>query len=408
MNRFFYGYIIVIASFFIMLAYSASRSAFGISFDPILAEFAWSAALLSGSYSLSIVMDGTLGILMGKFTDSLGPRRVLIICGLLAGLGYILLSRVTAIWQMYLVYGVLIGGGMAGVFIPVIATLPRWFIARRNTMNGIVLAGMGVGTLVISPIAYWLISTHDWQFSYIVIGLAFLFIVLLSALFMKLDPVKAGQSPYNKPETSQRVQKAVERSYSLKEALRTRLMWLVFSMFFCFGFSVMALTVHIVPHIIDIGISPATAAFVMATIGGVNIAGRLAFGGIGDKIGSLRTYALGFAVIAASGFWLLFIKDAWMFYIFAVAWGFCAGGMASVQPTIVAECFGVKSMGSIFGACGLGIMIGGSLSPVFAGFLFDILGNYQLAFLICASFAVAGFLINLVLQRYRLKAASTQ
>jgi MFS family permease len=160
MNRIFYGYIIVIAAFFIMMAYAASRFTFGIFFDPLINEFAWSAALLSGAYSLSIVVDGTVGILMGRLTDKLGPRKILTICGLLAGLGFILLSRITTVWQMYLIYGLLIGIGMSGVFVPVISIIPRWFIAKRNTVNGIVLAGMGLGNLAIAPLAYWIISSY--------------------------------------------------------------------------------------------------------------------------------------------------------------------------------------------------------------------------------------------------------
>lgn len=406
MNKFFYGYIIVVAGFFIMLAYNAARSSFGILFDPMIEDLAWSAALLSGSYSLSIIMDGTLGILMGRLTDRLGPRKILLICGLVSGVGFMLLSRVTAIWQMYLLYGLFIGGGMAGIFVPFITNLPRWFIARRNTMTGIVMSGMGVGTLIISPVAYWLVSTYDWQTTYIAIGAAFLVIVLISSLFLKKDPAAIGQSPYSRPESSRPLERADVRSYSLKEALHSRQMWLVFLMFFCFGYSMMALIVHIVPHIIHLGISAATAALVMSTIGGVNIAGRLIFGGIADRIGSLQTYALGFIVIASCGFWLLFIREVWMFYVFAVLWGFCAGGMGTVQSTIVADLFGLKSIGSIFGVCGLGVMIGGSLSPVISGYLFDIMGNYQTAFLVCAIFAVLGLILNQMIRPYRTRAIS--
>lgn len=193
------------------------------------------------------------------------------------------------------------------------------------------------------------------------------------------------------------------RSYSLKEAMRSRQMWLIFFMFFCSGYSIMSLTVHIVPHIINLGISASTAAYIMATIGGAFIFGRLAFGWIGDKIGSRQTYALGFVVIAASLTWLLFIRDIWMFCIFAVMWGFSTGGMGSVQTSIVAECYGLKSIGTIFAVCGLGVMIGGSLSPVITGYLFDQLGNYQVAFLVCALFAVAGIAVNLMLERSKTK-----
>jgi MFS family permease len=407
-GRIFYGYIMVIAAFFIMLAYSATRSVFGIFFDPMVSQFHWSAALLSGAFSLSIVMDGTSGILWGRLTDKLGPKRVLVACGLIAGIGYILLFWVHSIWQMYLIYGIMIGIGMGGIFVPVSTSLPRWFIARRNSANGIALVGMGVGTLIISPIAYWLVTTYKWPLSYVIIGGSFLVIVITSALFTKADPAEIGQKPYTGSGQVQNKLKAAVRDFTLAEAIKSRQMWLAFMMFFCFGFASLSMMVHLVPHIINIKISAATAASVMATVGAINVIGRLAFGFIGDRLGSMQSYLLGFFVILGSLIWLIFMREAWMFYAFAVLWGFSAGGMGTVQTPIIAELFGIKSLGAIFGVCGLGVMVGGSIGPVVIGYLFDIEGNYRIAFITCAIFAVAGIFLNLWLTRYKKQLAEVK
>jgi MFS family permease len=166
--------------------------------------------------------------------------------------------------------------------------------------------------------------------------------------------------------------------------------------------------VHLVPHIINIQISAATAASVMATIGAVNVVGRLVFGFIGDRMGSLQAYAMGFVIILGSLIWLLFMREAWMLYAFAVLWGFSAGGMGTVQTPIIAELFGIKSLGAIFGVCGLGVMIGGSIGPVVIGYLFDIEGNYQIAFIACAIFTLAGIILNLWLTRYKKQLAEAK
>jgi OFA family oxalate/formate antiporter-like MFS transporter len=400
-RRFFYGYVMVAAAFFIMLAYSATRSVFGIFFDPMVRQFDWSAALLSGAFSLSIVMDGISGILWGRLTDKWGPKRVLIACGLIAGIGYILLFNVHSIWQMYLIYGVMIGIGMGGIFVPVSTTLPRWFIARRNSANGMALVGNGVGTLIISPVAYWLVSTYKWPLSYVIIGAAFLVIVLAAASFTKASPAEVGQQPYTGSGEQPKKLKAAVRDFTVREAIRTRQMWLVFLMFFCFGFASLSLMVHLVPHIINIKISPAIAASVMATVGAVNVVGRLAFGFIGDRLGSLQSYLLGFVIIVVGLVLLLFMRQPWMLYAFAGLWGFSAGGMGTLQTPIIAELFGIKSLGAIFGICGLGVMIGGSLGPVIIGFLFDIQGNYQVAFITCALLGTVGIIVNLWLTRYK-------
>jgi MFS family permease len=401
--RFFYGYIIVIAGFFIMLAYSALRSVFGIFFEPMISEFDWSAAVISGAFSLSIIMDGGLGILMGRLTDKLGPRKVLLICGSLAGLGYILMSQVTTIWQMYLVYGIIIGVGMSGIFVPVITNLSRWFIVRRNTTNGIVMAGMGVGTLIVSPVAYRLILSYQWQKSYLILGTIFLVIVLVSTQFMRRDPAQVGQIPFNRLSNGKPSLKSEVRNFSLHEAFHTRQLWLVFFMFFCFGFAAMSLSVHIVPHIIDLKISPATAANILAVTGAVTIIGRIVFGAIADKIGGKQAYRLGFIVMVVMTLWLLIIREAWMFYVFAIIWGFASGGMGTIQSPIVAEFFGLKSLGAIFGVCGLGTMLGGSVGPVITGYLFDLKGNYQIAFITLSVLATAGIVINLILTHSKIK-----
>lgn len=94
-SKFYYGYVIAIAGFFIMLIL-ASRSVFGIFFGPIVEQLGWSTALMSGAFSLSIIMDGILGIFMGQLTNRFGEWKELIVCGLLAGAGYLLMARITA------------------------------------------------------------------------------------------------------------------------------------------------------------------------------------------------------------------------------------------------------------------------------------------------------------------------
>jgi MFS family permease len=399
-KKFFYGFIIVIASFFILLVYSAARSAFSIFFNPILEQYQWSAALLSGVFSLSIIMDGVSGIFWGRICDRIGPRWVLVISAFLAGTGYILSGLAQSIWQLYLIYGLMVGIGMGGIFNPVATTIPRWFTARRNTAQGIAVAGLGVGTFIISPIAYWLVSHYSWHYGYAVIGVVFIVIITIAAIFMKLDPSQVNDKPYNTKGKNDKVLKNTTRDFTLREALRTPQIWITICMFFCFGYSMISLSVHMVPHIINIDISPATAANVLALVGAFNIVGRLLFGAVGDRIGSIQAYALGFAIGFISLFAILFMHQSWMFFVFAIFWGLCSGGIGSVQTTVIAELFGLKSLGLIFGVCGLGVMIGGSIGPVVTGFLFDVQGNYIIAFVVCAIFTVMGIGFNYWLRRY--------
>ena len=156
--RFFYGYIVVIAAFFIMLLMWGIFFTFGVFFKPVLTTFGWTRAVTSGAFSLNWIIQGLLSIVVGRVNDRLGPRIVLTVCGSILGLGYLLMSQISTLWQLYLFYSVLIATGMSGAFVSLASTVARWFVKRRGIMTGIVVAGSGLGGLIAPPVANWLIS----------------------------------------------------------------------------------------------------------------------------------------------------------------------------------------------------------------------------------------------------------
>jgi len=129
--NFFYGYIVVAASFFIIAIMWGTMYTFGVFFKPLLAELGGTRAVTSGAYSLCYLLSGFFGMIAGSLTDRFGPRLVITGCGLFLGLGYLLMSQASAIWQLYLFFGVIVGAGMGGSFVPLVSTLSRWFIKRR-------------------------------------------------------------------------------------------------------------------------------------------------------------------------------------------------------------------------------------------------------------------------------------
>jgi len=151
--KLFYGYIIVAAAFVMLTVMGGTYYSFGVFFTPLLTEFGWTRAMTSGAFSLSILLEGVLGIVMGKATDRWGPRMVITLCGFLLGLGYLLMPQISALWHFYLLYGVIIGIGLGGLWVPPVSIVIRWFAKRRNTMTGIAIAGTGVGGLITPPLA---------------------------------------------------------------------------------------------------------------------------------------------------------------------------------------------------------------------------------------------------------------
>ncbi len=394
--RLFYGYIVVVAAFAIVLLSAGTYLAFGVFFKPLLTEFGWTRAMTSGAFSLSWVVQGSLGIVMGGLTDRFGPRLVLTISGFLLGLGYLLMSQVGAAWQIYLFYGVIIGAGMSGIIIPLFSTVVRWFVKRRTVIVGTTLSGTGIGMLITPPVANWLISRYDWRVSYVVLGSIVSAVVILAAQFLKRDPAAVGAVPYGEGEGVEPGVKSQTRAFSLKEAMHTRQFWLVFAIFCCIGFPRQSITVHLVPHATELGISSSSAATILATVGGFSIITRVLMGMAADRIGNRQVFIVCFILMSAALFWLVPATQAWMLYVFAVAFSFAFGITASESP-LVAEFFGLGSLGLIFGIMGFGHTVGAAIGPFVTGYIFDITGGYQAAFLVCAAIGVAGLILTLLL-----------
>jgi MFS family permease len=134
--RIFYGYFIVAAAFCSIFVLFAVYYAFGVFFKPVLEEFGWTRAMTSGAFSLSALLMGVLGIVMGGLNDRFGPRMVMTLCGILIGLGYILMSQIRTIWHLYLFYGIFVGAGMSASYIPLMSTVARWAWRLMGAVEG--------------------------------------------------------------------------------------------------------------------------------------------------------------------------------------------------------------------------------------------------------------------------------
>ena len=396
---FSYGYVIVIAAFIIVAFVMGEYNSFGIFFEPVLDEFGWTRAMTSGAFSLCTLLIGFLGIAAGRLSDRFGPRLVVMVGGFLIGLGYLLMSQINAIWQLYLFYGVIISFGVSGGFIPALSTTARWFAKRRSTMTGIVMTGTGMGMIVISQLANWLISSHGWRTSFIAIGISTLVLVISAGQFLRRDPQSFGQLSNSVTGKKQEGSKVEAGGLFLQEALRTQQLWLLWSSFFLLGISMFGITVHIVIHTTGLGFTASQAANILTIMGGLNIASRLVMGGAADKIGIRPSFTIGISLMAIALFWLLIAKDLWMIYLFAALFGFAWGAAAVQMSPLVAELFGLRSHGVLFGIINAGFTTGGTVGPVLIGHIYDITDSYQLGFLASGGIAVMSLLLSLLLHR---------
>ncbi len=396
--KFFYGYVVVALAFLIMVITGGTMYTFGVFFKPLADGFGWTSAATSGAFSLQMILHGLFYILTGRLNDRFGPRVVVSACCLLLGAGYLLMSQISDIWQLYLFYGVVIGIGMSGAFVPLGSTVARWFVKRKGAMIGIAVAGISAGTMIMPPVASWLISNYGWRTSYAVIGLTVLVITISAAQFLRRDPSQMRLLPYGQSEVQGESSNLEVLGVSLQGAMHTRQFWLLCVVFLSFGVFQTAIMVHIVPHAIELGISATAAANIFAVIGGLGIVGRIVMGGTSDRIGCRAALVICFVLLTATLAWLLVAKELWMLHLFAAVFGFGYGGVSALMPPTVAEVFGLRSHGVILGVTTFVGTAGCAVGAVMAGSVFDITGSYQVAFLICVALSIIGIILSAFLR----------
>ncbi len=379
--RFFYGYIIVAACFFIMVVMHGTYNTFGVFFTPLETEFSSTRATLSGANSFAFFIMGLASILVGILADKYGPRIVLTTSALLFGTGYLLMSRAGAIWQIYLFF-TLAGIGLSASDIVPLSSVVRWFFKQRGLMSGITKVGTGLGMMAMPLVASILINSIGWSKSYLVLGTLVLVTVIPLTQFLRRDPREIGLLPDGEKQSTDKLISSVEEGLSFREAIRTRQLWMVCGFYFAAVYCGMTILVHIVPYAEGLDISKTVAAGIVSTIGGVSMLGRIVMGITGDRIRHKRAVVtcVTIAIIALS--WLQFSGQLWMLYLFAIIYGFSHGGFFALTSPLIAGLFGTRSQGTLLGIVVCYGTLGGSIGMVLSGYIYDITDKYQLAFLI--------------------------
>jgi MFS family permease len=387
--RLFYGWVIVGGAFFVLfMAYGAQYS-FGVFFSALIEEFGWSRASLSGAFSLYAFAYGAFGLIAGRLTDRWGPRVVIAAGGGFLGAGLVAMSRVREIWHPYVLYGLVAALGMSTAFVPCSATVARWFVRRRGLAVGLAFAGMGLGTLVLPPVAHFLVSRVGWRWAYVVFGAGVLVFLNLIATVMRRDPESVGLRPDGdhappRPEGAG----ARPHAWTIGGAARTRSFWMIFGVFAATWVPVFGPLVHLVPMARGFGISPLLAATLVSALGLAALLGRLLMGGISDRIGRRPTLAAALALQVVAFVALSQSRSLGALYVAASLFGFSYGGVSVMFPALVADFFGREQTGSLVG---LLFAIAGSMGawgPLGAGFIYDRFGSYGLAWWLSAGFNV--------------------
>jgi MFS family permease len=397
-KKYFYGYNIVAAGFVTQAACIGAMFTYGVFFKELQIAFGWSRAMISGASSMAFLIMGGGAALAGGLNDRIGPRIILTISAVATGVGYLLMAGIQNLWQLYLLYGCLVGMGFATHDVITLSTAARWFVKRRGTMSGLLKVGTGAGQLTVPLVASSLIAAYGWRQTYLALGGFTLIALVTAAQLMRRDPQSMGLQPDGELHNQQHSMTPNTNSdMPLAVIARSKLFWYICMAEFAGFFSIFTIIVHIVPHARDIGLSPTFAAGLLSTIGGVSMLGRIVMGAASDRLGGRGSLIICFMVLLASLAWLLLASNAWMLYLFAIIYGFAHGGLFTVVSPAIAELFGTSSHGLLFGLVLFSGTLGGSIGPLLAGFLFDRTGAYEIVLMVLALITMFGlFLVTLL------------
>jgi MFS family permease len=360
---------------------------FSVFLVPLLAEFGWSRGVAAGAFSLSAVIQGLLSPAIGALVDRFGPRRLILWGVVVLGVSSMLGSRITTVWHLYVVTGVLVAAAISAVgWVPSAALVARWFATRQATMMGIAFSGMGVGVLTIGPLAQWLISTYGWRDAYLWLGIGTLVLLVPLVWWGAQEAPRVALSA----GTSSGIDDAGIR---VRAALRTRAFWALFFAYMCTPLAVFTVVTHQVAFAVDHGFAPLFVASIFGLTGFMSIGGRVLFGFAADRIGRALSATISYACTALGTLALLSIdplRNAAGLYVYALLFGLGFGARGPIITAIAAARFPGRRFGAIYGFMSIGNGLGGALGPWFAGAVFDVTGSYRIPFLVATVFCVAG------------------
>jgi MFS family permease len=406
----FYGWYILAASFLLLFFQSGARFSFGIMFKPMMAELGWNRASISSVFFLNMIFFALTLSVAGRLYDRYGPRWVIFISTLLLAAGYMCTSLVRSLWQFHLFYGVLTAIGTGGASVPLIAALmSKWFEKRRGLAISLALSGACLGQFILVPVFNRIILTYNWRASYLLIGLIILGVnTILAFTVIKGDPEDLGCKPYGQADAENNTAPidtgnlvTGEKDLNLRQAMKTCSFWLFLAFMFVCGGGDFLVATHLVPFVTDYGVSPTTAANMLALFGLMSLGGILIAGPASDLIGNKIPIAATFVLRLLLYAMIIKYRNPISFYIFAGGFGFTFLITAPLTATLAGRLYGFAHVGLISGFITTIHHLGGGFWAYMGGLLFDKTGSYQLIFVFSAILVVIAMFCTMAVKEKR-------
>ena len=337
---------------------------------PIAQDTGWSVTGVSSAMTIGFLAMALTSMAWGTLSDRLGPLPVVLTGSIVIATSLALASRATSLLAFQFIFGVLVGGGTAAIFAPMMATVTGWFDKHRSLAVSLVSAGMGMAPMTMSPLVAWLVSHHDWRTSMQIVAVVVAAIMIPVSLLVRRAPALyaalAAQSDGATPQAEM----------SLAQALRSpQFLILVLTNFFCCA-THSGPIIHTVSYAVTCGIPMIAAVTIYSVEGLGGMGGRIALGLLGDRFGAKHVLVAGLFAQAFGALAYVFVRELTAFYAVAALFGFIYAGTMPLYSVLARENFPLRMMGTVIGGSAMAGSLGMSTGPVLGGLIYDTFGNY--------------------------------
>ncbi|MEM7092251.1 MAG: MFS transporter [Actinomycetota bacterium] len=376
------GWIVTAGAALSMFTVFGVGYSFGAFFDSITEDFGVGSGATAIVFGITICLSFVLSPFTGALGDRIGPRPVAQLAAAALAAGLLLTTVVPNIWLAYACYGLLVGLAIACGYVPMVAVVGGWFEEKRSLALGVAVAGIGLGTLVASPIAAALINATTWRTAFVIFAIVGAVNLMIVSVIVRPGPASV----------------AAPQRRSLGELWQLADFRVLYLSMTATSFGLFIPFVFIAPYAKDEGFSDFASAALVGIIGGASIGGRLAIGGLAARFGASQLFRSSFLVMAAAqALWLAGGSVYAILVVFAIIFGTSYGGFIALAPAVATDRFGLQGLGGVLGTWYTAAAFGALLGPFIAGSLLDWV-DYWAAIVFGAAASLVGW-VMLTLER---------
>jgi MFS family permease len=399
-QRCFYGWVIVAAAMVIIAIGVGLMFSLGIFMEPLELALGWGRGQIARASLFGWIAFGLASFGFGTLSDRIGSRVVVMIGGMIFGSGMFVLSQMQDLWQLYLAYGLLIGGGTGAFLVPLTSTVTRWFNHRRALMVALTNCGIGLGGTLFAPLTRYLVMSYGWRAAFMFYACLVWVVIVPLAWLVRNRPQDLGLQPLGgRVGASPRAPVAVNISFC--EVLRTPAFWIIAFVHFLCCAAHSGPIFHMVSAVIDVGVTKMAAATIFSSASLASIFGRVGTGLLADRVGSKTVLVTWLFMQALAVVFYLFPRDYWSYTLLAVYFGLSYGGVMPLYAVVTRDVFGERAMGASYGGIFFLSCIGMGLGAWVGGQLFDSTGTYRMMYMLSFLYGGAGAILALWLRAPR-------